>query len=248
MGHNSQIHIMAIGKNKRLSKGGKKKGGRRAVDQFAKKEWYDIKAPAMFTKRHVGKTLINKTIGTKIASDLIKGRVFEVNLADLQGRNLLTNFHGLSFTSDKIKSLTRKWHSLIEATVDARTSDGYLMRLFAIGVTARRQRQTRKTSYAQASQVRAIREKMVDIMRKETQNVDLKGFVSKLIPKVMKKEIETAARSIYPLQNVFVHKVKVIRKPRFDVSKLLDIHSGATAAASQKIIRKAEAKNKPSQE
>merc|ERR1711880_36000 len=125
MGHNSQIHIMAIGKNKRLSKGGKKKGGRRAVDQFAKKEWYDIKAPAMFTKRHVGKTLINKTIGTKIAYDLIKGRVFEVNLADLQGdeeqnyrkvklvvedvqgRNLLTNFHGLSFTSDKIKSLTR---------------------------------------------------------------------------------------------------------------------------------------------
>lgn len=236
------------------------------MDQFAKKEWYDIKAPAMFTKRHVGKTLINKTIGTKIASDLIKGRVFEVNLADLQGdeeqnyrkvklvvedvqgRNLLTNFHGLSFTSDKIKSLTRKWHSLIEATVDARTSDGYLMRLFAIGITARHQRQTRKTSYAQASQVRAIREKMVDIMRKETQNVDLKGFVSKLIPKVMKKEIETAARSIYPLQNVFVHKVKVIRKPRFDVSKLLDIHSGATAAASQKIIRKAEAKNKPAQE
>merc|ERR1712065_109722 len=183
MGHNSQIHIMAIGKNKRLSKGGKKKGGRRAVDQFAKKEWYDIKAPAMFTKRHVGKTLINKTIGTKIASDLIKGRVFEVNLADLQGdeeqnyrkvklvaedvqgRNLLTNFHGLSFTSDKIKSLTRKWHSLIEATVDARTSDGYLMRLFAIGITARHQRQTLKTSYAQASQVRAIREKMVDIMQ-----------------------------------------------------------------------------------
>merc|ERR1711916_44929 len=167
MGTNALDFNMAIGKNKRLSKGGKKKGGRRAVDQFAKKEWYDIKAPAMFAKRQVGKTLINKTIGTKIASECMRGRVFEINLGDLQddeeqnfrkvklicedvqGRNILTNFHGMSFTTDKLRSLTRKWHTLIEATADARTTDGYLIRLFAIGLTARHHKQTRKTAYAQ---------------------------------------------------------------------------------------------------
>lgn len=38
---------MAIGKNKKLGK--KKKTGKKAADPFAKKEWYDVKAPAVFS-------------------------------------------------------------------------------------------------------------------------------------------------------------------------------------------------------
>ena len=53
------------------------------VDPFLKKEWYDIKAPSMFTVRQVGKTLVTRTAGTKIASDGLKGRIFECSLADL---------------------------------------------------------------------------------------------------------------------------------------------------------------------
>jgi small subunit ribosomal protein S3Ae len=35
-----------------------------SVDPFAKKDWYDIKAPSMFNIRQVGKTMVNKTVGT----------------------------------------------------------------------------------------------------------------------------------------------------------------------------------------
>lgn len=41
----------------------------------------------MFTTKIIGKTLVNRTQGTKIASEGLKFRVFEVSLADLQKDN-----------------------------------------------------------------------------------------------------------------------------------------------------------------
>jgi len=237
---------MAIGKNKKLGK--KKKSGKKTVDPFSKKEWYDVKAPAVFPTRQVGKTVVSRTQGTKIARDSLMGRVYTCSLADLkpnaeddafrkfklkvqevQGRQCLTAFHGMDMTTDKLRSLVRKWHTLIEAFVDVKTTDGYFLRLFAIGFTRRRPNQTKKTSYAQTAQIRQIRKKMVDIMTKEASSVDLNELVAKLIPEIIGKEIEKATQGIYPLQNVFIRKVKVLRAPKTDIGKLLEMHGGAAA-------------------
>jgi len=59
---------MAVGKNKRLSKG--KKGlKKRAVDPFSRKDEYSVKAPSTFQIRDVGKTIVNRTTGLKNAND-----------------------------------------------------------------------------------------------------------------------------------------------------------------------------------
>ncbi|KCV71349.1 30S ribosomal protein S3Ae [Fonticula alba] len=234
---------MAVGKNKRLSKGKKGRGGKRVVDPFSRKDWYDLKAPSTFSNREIGKTLVNRTAGTKLASDGLKGRVVEVSLADLtsdvehsfrkiklsledvQGRNCLTNFHGMDLTTDKLRSLVRKWHSLIEAHVDVRTTDGYHLRVFVIGFTQRRSNQVKKTTYAQTSQILAIRKKMFEILNKEVSTVDLKELVAKLIAESIGKTIEKECKVIYPLHNVFLRKVKVLRKPKFDASKLMELHA-----------------------
>ncbi|KIY97031.1 small subunit ribosomal protein S3Ae [Monoraphidium neglectum] len=195
---------MAVGKNKRISKG-KKGGKKKAVDPFSKKDWYDVKAPSMFVVRNVGKTLVTRTQGTKIASDGLKGRVFETSLADLQkqlglwlwqrllrpqlgllgaaaalggassfgglaaneedayrkmklrvedvqGRNCLTQFWGMDYTTDKLRAMVRKWQSLIEAHVDVKTTDGYTLRMFAIAFTKKRPGQIKRTAYAKSAQ------------------------------------------------------------------------------------------------
>jgi ribosomal protein S3AE len=72
---------------------------------------------------------------TEIASEGLKGRVFEVSLADLQddkdaersfrkfrliaedvqGRNVLTNFNGMDLTTDRLRSMVKKWQVNISA-------------------------------------------------------------------------------------------------------------------------------------
>lgn len=60
----------------------------------------------------------------------------------------------MDLTTDKLRSLVRKWQTLIEATVDVKTTDGYFLRLFCISFTKKRPGQVKKTAYAQSSQVR----------------------------------------------------------------------------------------------
>ena len=90
------------------------------------------------------------------SADSLKGRVFEVSLADLnrdsndqawrkmkvqieevKGYDCYTNFYGMDVTKDKLCTLVKKWHTLIEAFVQTKTLDGYLLRIFCIGFTKR---------------------------------------------------------------------------------------------------------------
>jgi small subunit ribosomal protein S3Ae len=235
---------MAVGKNKKLGK--KKKGGaRKAQDPFSRKEWYDVKAPTNFPNRALGKTVATKTAGQRQARDSLLGRVFEASLGDLktngeeeafrkfrfrveevQGSQCLTNFYGMDLTTDKLRSLVRKWQTLIETHVDVKTVDGYMLRLFVIAFTKRRPNQGTKTSYAQSSQIRQIRKKMVEIIQRESA-VDLTELVTKLVSEVIGREIEKSTQGIYPLKDVMIRKVKMLRSPKADIGKLLELHGGA---------------------
>jgi len=72
---------------------------------------------------------------------------------------------------------------------------------------------------------------MIDIINKEVSGVDLNALVEKLISEIIGKEIEKHTQSIYPLQNVLIRKVKVLRAPKVDVSKLMEMHGGAEELA-----------------
>lgn len=60
-------------------------------------------------------------------------------------------------------------------------------------------------------------------MIKEASSCDLKDLVAKFIPESIGREIEKATQSIYPLQNVFIRKVKILKSPKFDLGKLMEV-------------------------
>jgi len=261
---------MAVGKNKKLKSG--KKGGRKGVkDPFLRKEWYDVIAPNNFVNRRVCKTCVNKTIGLKIAADALKGRVFETNLADLQkdeefayrkmkfrvdqidGRRCLTDFHGMDLTNDRLRSLVRKWQSLIEAHVDVKTLDGYIVRMFCIAFTAKQENAVRHkghplTTYAQSGRMHLIRKRMMEIMRREASVCSLHELVNKFIPEVIAKQIEKSCVGIYPIANVYIRKVKLLKNPKFDANKFAEIHGASAEDTGKTVEAPAEATEKPAEE
>ena len=70
-----------------------------------------------------------------------------------------------------------------------------------------------------------IRRKMVEIMKNQASSCDLKELVAKFIPESIGREIEKATSSISPLQNVYIRKVKILKAPKFDLGKLMEVCS-----------------------
>merc|ERR1712156_1299749 len=112
-------------------------------------------------------------------------------------------------TRDKLCTLVKKWHTLIEAFAQARTSDGYTVRMFSIGFTQRRGRQVKATCYAKNSQQKLIRQKMMEIMVSECQKSTLKDLFKNFLAENVSKLIK---------------KVKVLKKPKFDLTKLMELY------------------------
>ena len=149
-----------------------------------------------FDKRTITLTPCNKTAGLVNSADSLRGRVFQISLADcnnqseannwrklkfvideIKGFDCYTNFHGMDITRDKACSMVKKWHSLIEAFVQAKTTVGYILRMFCIAFTKKTHRQVKATCYAKASHQKLIRKKMMEIMQSTIQKSTLKDLV-----------------------------------------------------------------------
>lgn len=235
---------MAVGKNKRVSKGGRRGSKKKIQEPMSRKEWYDVVAPNTFKNRQFAKTICNKTQGLKIAADNLRGRVYEINQADLQGstdkdqafrklkfevqdvegRNLLTQFHSLSLTTDKVRSMLRKWCTLIEAPVEAKTNDGYVLRLFVTCFTKKQPGQLSKNCYSKTRLEKWVRHRMNKIISSKLAKTDINQAVTLLTNDVLVDALHKRCNAILPLRDVKFSKVKVIRQPKVDIQKLRDAH------------------------
>ena len=152
----------------------------------------------------------------KACINLFRRRV-KLSIEDVQGRACMTNFHAMDMTRDKLCTYIRKWQTLIDAHCEAKTQDGYVLRVFVTAFTGRQTNQARKTSYAQQQQIKQIRKKIVDIINKEAASSNLPDLVNRLNhTDHFSKLIIKACQFIYPLGNAIIRKVKTLKKPKFD--------------------------------
>lgn len=241
---------MALGKNKRISKGGKRGKRGKQQETMARKEWYDVVAPSNFEKRQFAKTICNKTQGTRIAAEVLRGRVFEANLADLmlssgeeeayrkvrfnvqevQGRNLLTQFHSLEMTTDKMASLMRKWCTTMETTVEVKTADNYTMRLFVVAFTKPQPNQRSRNCYAKQRLVKWLRMRATKMIKRRLSKVQINEAVSLLTRNVLSDALVRRCNPIVPLRELRIRKVRVVRTPKYDAQALLNAHGTIPAS------------------
>ena len=186
---------------------------KKVKDRWRAKEWYKVYAPEMFSKMQLGETPSDTPDG-------VMGRITEATVQDLTGdfskmhiklkfkvNNVAgldahTMFYGHDLTSDYVRRLTRRKRTKTDAVVDVTTKDGWEIRVKPMGVSEQR---------IQASQETAIRNIMVDEIKKAASVVTIGEFVRMLIMGDLAKRVSDASKIIVPIKRIEIRKSEVIR-------------------------------------
>merc|ERR1712232_396704 len=221
---------MAKGKNKQTVK----KSKRVEKHAFLKKEWYRLLSPPAIEGCHsVGWVPGNKTIGEKMAKDNVLGRICEISYGDLtgnndrahqkvkmqveevEGSNLFTNFHGIDSTKETVCKVLKKKVSTIEIWCDVKTKDDFILRVFVTVITSRNYGQKNKNAYAKS-----------------------------ILNSTLAQSLTGIAKGLLPINTLIVRKVKVLKKSKIDVKSLAKESKAARVQAenTKKAVKPVEKK------
>jgi len=64
----------------------------------------------------------------------------------------------------------------------------------------------------------------MEIMMAEITKNSLKDLFKKLLTDQINKQITKDCSKIFPLENVLIRKAKVLKKPKFDLTKLMELY------------------------
>jgi len=146
---------------------------------------------------------------------------------DIDNKEVLLDFYGMELTRDKTCSMIKKWVTLVEATCDIKTGDGFVYRLFAVALTKKQQQQCKKTAYAKTSQVKRIRAKMIELMKEVfSDKTSTKEFVHHILTDKCGDKFKNELKNIFPIKTACVKKVKLIKRPnKEDLRRIQELHT-----------------------
>ncbi|MDM7919877.1 MAG: 30S ribosomal protein S3ae [Methanosarcina sp.] len=187
----------------------------RKLDGWKSKEWYNIEAPAYLNRVVVGSTMagdpalllgrnVETTVG-ELTNDMTKNNTKVIlRINNVVGDVATTDLIGHELTTDYVRSIVKRQTSRIDANIEVKTKDGFVIRVKPTCFTIKR---------ARSSQMMAIREMMVDIVKKRASETDFETFMQEAILGRLSAAIYRQAKFIYPLRRVEIRKTQVEAMP-----------------------------------
>ncbi|MHC3438295.1 30S ribosomal protein S3ae [Natrialbaceae archaeon A-gly3] len=179
------------------------------------KRWYTVFAPEQFDREELGETpadepeqVLDRTIETTLgdltnnASENNTKLTFQVN--DVGSDAAYTEFKEHSLTRDYLRSLVRRGASKVDAYVTILTTDDYRLQIQPVAFT---------TKKADASQEKAIRETMVQMVEEAAEDRTFEEFIDSIVEGRLSSAIYGEAKTIYPLRRVEIQKTTVEAHP-----------------------------------
>ncbi|MFC7080612.1 30S ribosomal protein S3ae [Halorussus caseinilyticus] len=183
--------------------------------QKQEKRWYTIHAPQQFDRQELGGTPADepdKVLGRNVETTLgeLKGDASENNtkltfkINDVGSDSAYTEFVKHELTRDYLRSLVRRGASKIEAYVTVLTTDDYRVQIQPVAFT---------TKDADASQEKAIRNTMVDIVEEAAEDRTFEDLIDSVVEGRLSSAIYGEAKTIYPLRRVEIQKSTLEARP-----------------------------------
>ncbi|THE66558.1 30S ribosomal protein S3ae [Salinadaptatus halalkaliphilus] len=179
------------------------------------KRWYTVLAPEQFDRQELGETpadepekVYGRTIETTLgelnnnASENNTKLTFKIN--DVGSDSAYTEFVEHSLTRDYLRSLVRRGASKIEAYVTVLTTDDYRVQIQPVAFT---------TKKADASQEKAIREQMVQMIEEAAEERSFEELIDSVVEGRLSSAIYGDAKTIYPLRRVEIQKTTLEAHP-----------------------------------
>ncbi|ELY60208.1 30S ribosomal protein S3Ae [Natronococcus amylolyticus DSM 10524] len=179
------------------------------------KRWYTILAPEQFDRKELGETpadepekvydrTIETTLGeiTNNASENNTKLTFKVT--DVGSDAAYTEFQEHALTRDYLRSLVRRGASKVEAYVTVLTTDDYRVQIQPVAFT---------TKKADASQEKAIREQMVQMIEEAAAERTFDELIDSIVEGRLSSAIYGEAKTIYPLRRVEIQKTTLEAHP-----------------------------------
>lgn len=183
----------------------------RKIDGWKSKEWFNIEAPVYLNRTIVGNTMagdpslllgrnVETTVG-ELTNDMTKNNTKVIlRINNVVGDIATTDLMGHELTTDYVRSIVKRQTSRIDANIEVKTRDGYVIRVKPTCFTIKR---------ARSSQIKAIREVMIEIVKKRASESDFETFMQEAILGRLSAGIYRQAKFIYPLRRVEIRKTYV---------------------------------------
>lgn len=187
-----------------------------AHDRWKRKDWYEVLSPALFKEATIGeilsadpKQLIGRTVETtasELTGDLRKSHInITFRIVSVDGRKARTKVAGFELAKSYVRSLVRRRASKIDANIKIELKDGASVRIKPLVVAFRK---------CDTSQKQVIRKLLVDKIYESAMSCDLDNLLIETISDRIMKTARDAIRKVYPVKNVEVRMIELLKGPR----------------------------------